>query len=139
MRHFLQEQGISDIEIMSAGIAALEGTPAAPTAIEVSHKWGIDLVNHRAQPVSRDLLEQANLILAMAPEHIDFVLQVAPEVKDRLYLLKEYPAQSLTDRDSGVVDPIGKIADEYEKTFLDLEEQLRRIFSSLVQRAHQDS
>ena len=50
---------------------------------------GIDLSTHRSQPMTSNLLAGADLILAMAREHVREAVVMAPEIWPRTFTLKE--------------------------------------------------
>jgi len=80
----------SNIEVISAGTAALEGSPASPQAVEVMKKKGIELLEHRAKRVTPELIEKADLILTMTQGHKRQILAAAPWAWGKVFTLKEY-------------------------------------------------
>lgn len=90
-RKYLEDKGMEDrVTIVSAGIAALQGSCASPEAIEVMEARGIDLNPHRAQILTSELANEADLILTMTRTHKHYVIQIAPNLSDRTFTLKEY-------------------------------------------------
>ncbi|SDC52702.1 protein-tyrosine phosphatase [Melghirimyces thermohalophilus] len=83
------EKGL-DLEVRSAGVAAIDGMAAADTALQVMEERGIDHRSHRSQPITGELVEWADLILAMTVGHRQQLIQAFPEAADKLYTLKEY-------------------------------------------------
>src|SRR5213076_3380097 len=65
------ERGLSDVEIQSAGTSAWDGAPASDGALLVGMERGLDLSAHRAQTLSRELVRDADLVLAMGPHHLE--------------------------------------------------------------------
>lgn len=96
-----------DIFIESAGIFAEDGQKANENAVKAVRKYGIDLSEHRAQPITEDLITQCDVILVMTEAHKQVLLPVA---KDKVYTLLEY-AGSQGDID----DPYGGDEEEYEE------------------------
>lgn len=77
----------------SAGIAAFDGEPASGHAVSVlKDEWGIDISTHRARTISEQEINEASLILTMTRSHKEAILSIFPEVRDRVYTLKEYVA-----------------------------------------------
>ncbi len=133
----------------SAGL--LEGGhPASAHGVAVLEGMGIDLSGHRSQVVTAGLLRQADLILAMAREHVREAVVQAPDVWSRTFTLKELvrraqrvgprqPGEALgawlesihTGRsmrelmgfsgDDDVADPIGQPRVAYERMVSELE------------------
>eukprot|EP01048_Picozoa_sp_COSAG05_P030436 COSAG05_NODE_10569_length_558_cov_0.901961_1_plen_138_part_01 len=55
----LEEKGVT---VMSAGIAAMPGAPAADQAIEVMRQIGVDISGHQSQPITGRLAKFADVI-----------------------------------------------------------------------------
>lgn len=91
--------------VVSAGLAAYRGSPAAPEAIEILRKDGIDLSGHESQPVTEDLLAHCDQILTMTRSHREAVLSSFPELSSQVRLL--------SPQSEDVPDPIGAGMDEY--------------------------
>ncbi len=56
--------------VHSAGLAAFSGDRATPEAIDCARELGADLQSHVAQPVNRDLVFQADYLIAMTQGHV---------------------------------------------------------------------
>ena len=64
----------------------------------------------------------------MEKNHEERLLQLAPEIKNRLFLLKEFA--KITDEGSlNIADPIGRPVDFYEQTFAVIKEAIERIIN----------
>jgi len=63
--HALNDVGIHDVEVRSAGLDALVGYPADKVVIRLMLERGIDLSAHRSQQLNRDILRWADLVLVM--------------------------------------------------------------------------
>jgi len=50
--------------------------------------------------MTRELIEEADLILVMTPTHYRDVVTVSPEARDRTFLLKRFPDPGMTARGS---------------------------------------
>jgi protein-tyrosine phosphatase len=135
LKKMLADGGIEGITVLSAGTAALDGMPATDLAVSTSADWGIDLSGHRSQPVTDKLVEEADLILTMTPEHREEILSHDPAAAAKTFLLKGFPGSGKNDPSLYVRDPIGGGPSEYQRAFLEIEESLRRIFSALLQKA----
>ena len=89
LRDALERCGADDIEVLSAGTWAGSGATATSEAVAVMQQRGIDLSGHRSQPVTPDLLGEADLILAMTSVHAREIGEMAPEALDKTLLMKE--------------------------------------------------
>ena len=97
-----------DVRIESAGVFAAGGESASENAVKALKKYDIDLSEHRAQPVSAELLEKCDLILTMTEAHKQLLSQFAP---NKVYTLMEYSGS-----DGDIPDPYGGDLEEYEET-----------------------
>ena len=75
--------------VASAGIAGWEGSAADPNSVAAAAERGIDLASHRGRVLSREDVEDATLVLAMAREHAGSIVAVAPEAASKTFTLKE--------------------------------------------------
>ena len=94
--------------VLSAGIAASHGMPAASNAVEVANARGGSLRNHASRPITGDLIHNADHILAMTEEHLDVLLDRSPEASPR--------ARLLHPRGEDVPDPVGMDLTVYKRT-----------------------
>jgi len=76
--------------IESAGIGALVGKPADDTAQAVLRDNGVDASTHRARQVTRDMLAEADLILAMEDRHLKHLYEMAPQTRGKAFLLGKW-------------------------------------------------
>jgi protein-tyrosine phosphatase len=63
----LAERGF---QILSAGLAAITGAPAADEAVEAARSYGADLTAHRSRPLTPGLAAQADYLIAMTRGHL---------------------------------------------------------------------
>jgi len=56
--------------VQSAGLAAMMGGEAAPEAVAVARKLGADLRAHRSQPLTAELVDEADYLIAMTHSHV---------------------------------------------------------------------
>ncbi|MBT9133350.1 MAG: Protein-arginine-phosphatase [Firmicutes bacterium] len=78
-------------EVRSAGVAADAGAEASPGAVAALKRKGISPSAHRAQALSQELVEWADLILTMTRRHKETVLSHFPTVRAKTFTLKEFP------------------------------------------------
>jgi protein-tyrosine-phosphatase len=132
LKHLLEIKGIRHIEVSSAGTAGLDNFPASENAVFAAKAWDIDISGHRSRPLSRDIVESADLVLAMSPGHVDQILKLSPSAAKKTYLLKGFP-RPYSPTQEEVQDPIGRPLDLYNQTFLELDEILRRIEHDIIE------
>ena len=134
LKSLLRQRGEDNIIISSAGIGGLEDYPASGFAIEAAKNWDVDISSHRARQLSYEMIKTADLILAMSPKHADYISRTEPEAKSKTYLFKSFPIPYAPSQE-GVKDPIGGSLDQYNQTFLELDETIRRIEGDIVRLA----
>lgn len=109
--------------VASAGLAAAMGAPPSPEAVQVLREAGIDLQSHESQPVTPQLLYQADRVFTMTQQHRDLILREFPELEPLVKLL------ATTGRD--ISDPIGSGLEQYEKCAKEIEQHLRAILGDI--------
>ncbi|MBI5144743.1 MAG: hypothetical protein HZA27_00990, partial [Candidatus Omnitrophica bacterium] len=92
---------------------------------ELLSKEGIDVSGHFSQKVTSQMLKKSDIILVMERLQEERVLELAPQVKNRVFLLKEFA--KIDDNNLDVADPIGKSAEFYAQTFGLIKEAMERI------------
>lgn len=102
-----------DIRVLSAGIVAFPNTGASEYAIEVMQRVGVDISHHQAQRISREIIDEATLVLTMTKMHRVEVLEMSPQAKGKVYLLKEFD-QRVGEAFLDIPDPIGQPIEDYE-------------------------
>jgi protein-tyrosine-phosphatase len=131
LKSILITKGITDIAVSSAGIAGLDNCPASRFAVEAAKLWDVDISGHRSRPIDDEIAENSDLILALSPNHVEFIRSTYPKVKDRTFLLKGFP-DKYNPNQEGVEDPIGGTMEMYNHTYIELEEIIRRITGDIV-------
>ena len=112
--------GNPEVTVGSAGTGAWDGTPASEGAYLVSLEHGLDLSSHVARLLTRDLVEEASLIITMARHHRSRVEELGGGA--RMHLLGELAG--LTGAAAEVSDPFGADIEAYRDTFDQLESLL---------------
>ncbi len=77
--------------VASAGLAARVGEPAAPLAIELLARRGLDLAIHRARRITRKIALEHNLILVMEQQQHCELLRSWPILRGRVHRLDDAP------------------------------------------------
>ncbi|MFA4889913.1 MAG: L-threonylcarbamoyladenylate synthase [Candidatus Omnitrophota bacterium] len=121
----LKEKNRQDVEVSSAGILSSEATLASRSTIEILSREGMDVSGHRGQAVTIDLLKITDLILVMEKIHENRILELAPEVKNRVFLLKEFA--KINDSNLDIGDPIGGSEEVYQGTFKVIKAAIERV------------
>ena len=118
------------IKIDSAGTLPKVSGSAHSLTIKVADEFGIDLRSHQAKPVSKKIVEQSDLLIAMAVNHYEYMRQRYPEHKEKIILLKEWHRRTKLANPS-IADPIGHDRKFFDKTFKEIQSEIKRILPFL--------
>jgi len=83
----LSELGLQ-AKVRSAGMLA-GGAPPPPEVISAMAAYGLDVSSHRSQPMTPEILQEADLTLAMARENLRHAVVTAPQIWPRAFTLRE--------------------------------------------------
>jgi protein-tyrosine-phosphatase len=122
------ERGLTDVEAISAGTSAHDGTPASDGSLLVGIERNMDLGSHRSQTLTRDLVRSSDLILAMGPHHLERIEALGGGGK--AFLLSDYASRGASNRP--ISDPIGAELEVYRATADELEEEIRRVLDRIT-------
>lgn len=86
------------VRVRSAGVSALPGGAATPEAAEAVRALGADLSAHASQPVTADMIQDADVIYTMTDAHRRAVLTLNPGASGKTIRL---------DPERDISDPIG--------------------------------
>lgn len=97
--HELEQVSPGDYAVTGSGTLALTGSAPSPEVRELARQRGLSLRGLRATQTTPALLSRADLILVMAQEHRELVIDEYPGAARRTFLLKEL-ARLLEDLDA---------------------------------------
>ncbi|HKY60655.1 MAG TPA: low molecular weight protein arginine phosphatase [Gemmatimonadota bacterium] len=129
LRRLLAEAGV-EAEVRSAGTHAAPGWPAHPLAALVAGQAGLDLRSHVSRTLTRELMRWADTVLCMSPGHVARALELDEAADVRL--ITEFGPDGSSE---GVVDPIGKDREVYERSFGVIQNALESFVASLTRGA----
>jgi protein-tyrosine phosphatase len=109
--------------ILSAGVSAYDGMPAASHAVEIVSTRGGSLDSHASRRATSALLRRADLVVGLSSEHIDAVLEIAPDLAERVRMLHPEGLD--------VADPVGQDRDVYLETACEIERYLERLLDDM--------
>jgi len=122
------ERGLPDVETGSAGTSAWDGAAISDGAMLVGIERKLDLSSHRSRQLTKQLVQESDLILAMGPHHLERIQALGGA--DKAYLLAAYPSHTTQGR--GISDPMGGDLEVYRATADELEAEIRRVFDHLA-------
>lgn len=127
-RRELDQRGVSEVTVSSAGTGAWDGAPASEGAYLVALEHDLDLSGHHARLLTRNVVESADVILTMARHHRARVGELGGD--RRVSVLGEYAGRNGPEAE--VSDPFGGDIELYRETYSELEELVRSAVDRLV-------
>jgi protein-tyrosine-phosphatase len=152
LRHHLTAHG-HQIDVASAGTLGWNGKPATDHAVAVLAERGVPLGSHESRKLTRELLDDADLVIAMTRQHAWAVAAHDEDAAARTFLLDELvrlgekagprggeplgawiaeldalrPPDRLGRATEEVSDPAGETLDIYRSTADRIERSVRRL------------
>lgn len=111
----LAERGLGH-EVRSAGTGAWDGAPASEGTYLVGLENQLDFSDHEARLLTRQLVDDADLVLTMSRSHLDRVAELGGA--EKAHLLGVFAGRSGADAE--VSDPFGADLPTYRHTFQEL-------------------
>jgi protein-tyrosine-phosphatase len=112
----------------SAGLFASYGTRASPEAVQVMSQNGLDLRSHLSRPITRELVDAANVIVVMTAAHRDQLVVAFPEAKEKVFLLRSFDPRA---EDADIRDPFGLAPEAYRRAYKEMDAALPELLSFL--------
>ena len=126
MKKKIQKAGI-EATIYSCGIYAEDGDEATCYAIEAAKEYGVDIQNHKATNIRKSPIQEMNLILCATRGHKVLVLQLYPNLSDKVYTMKEF----IGDENDNIGDPWGYDIETYRKCAQEIGQVIDKIIEKL--------
>jgi len=111
-----------EFEVSSAGIYAFEGEPASDEAIEAVKEYRVNIENHRASTLSKDMVKSADVIFCMTSKHKQKIIEQYAEAREKTLTILE-----AANMDGDIIDPYGMPLEEYKNCAKDIYLALKKI------------
>ena len=105
-------------EVLSAGVWAEDGRGATPEAVQAADKLGADISDHRSRKLTKELIDQADVVFCMSREHVDAVLELAPGACDKVRRL--LPRADIPDPLGGGLTVYQRAAERMQQALKDI-------------------
>ena len=128
LRSALAAKAVEQVTVASAGTGAWDGAPVTEATYLVGLEQGLDLSEHRARLLTRDLVRTADLILVMSGHHLARVSELGGESK--VHLLGSYAGRE--EGQTEISDPYGADISTYRATFAELQELIGNVVSRVA-------
>jgi len=115
-----RELSARGVEVLSAGAFGGGAASATAAAVQAVGELGADIAGHRSRILTRELIEEADVVLCMTDSHVAEVVRLVPSAAGK--------ARRLDPR-GDVSDPIGGGLSVYRRTARRIERAIRTAFS----------
>lgn len=112
---------------LSAGTHAQHNMPATLEAQMAVKALGANLKNHKSRLLTRELINEADIILVMTKNHKKYIQNEFPNVIHRVYLINELGTSKVKD----ISDPYGNILEVYKNTSLEINKAIEDLIAFL--------
>jgi len=122
-----------NVEVYSCGTMAYTGDECTQNAIEVMEEYNIDITKHKATNVKDSKIEEMDLILCATITHKQILIQMCPNLKEKIYTIKEYAQkdEEKKDKNLNISDPWGYSVEVYRNCAKEIEENLKKIIEKI--------
>ena len=127
----IEDNQIKNIEVYSCGIYAENGDIPTYEAEKVMEEYGVDITKHRATNIMKSNIKEMDLILCATQSHKIAVLDIYPELKEKVFTMKEYVKYNRENHDSiDIKDPWGYDIDTYRSCVGEIDECLELLIKN---------
>ncbi len=122
-----------ELDITSAGLAAIEGQAISENAGIIISEYGQD-ITHCSRRCSGQLLEWADVIITMTQDHKRIILSQDPQLGNKIFTLKELAITTnnidLPDPALDIEDPFANDLEFYRRVAQEIDDALEEIVKS---------
>lgn len=120
LKKILKKNGV---KVASAGTSVISSTQIPSVMLEILAKEEIDISCHRARQLTREIIDEASLVLAMESCHKRNILYYYPQSSGKVFLLKEF----IGEGEIGIADPFGGSKEAYMRAFSQIKEAVEKL------------
>ena len=129
----LTEKNINNIDVYSCGIYASIGDIPTYEATRVMEEYGVDIKKHRATNIRYSDIKEMDLILCATNSHKIMVIDMYPELKNKVFTMKEYVNYNREYHNSiDIKDPGGYDIDTYRSCVSEIDECLELLVNKII-------
>ena len=124
------DAGLTGYKGCSAGLYAMQGSPASLHSRVAAAGHGVSLEDFRSRALTYEMVKDASLIVGLTDGHCRKIISALPEVSGKVRRMMEF-AGGVGD----VADPYGGTQGDYDKAFV----VIRKAVENLVEQLKQDN
>ena len=125
----IADENDMDVTSCSAGLFAQSGQSASKNAVLAMQERGIDISNHKSQPITDELVLGSDLILTMTEGHKALIAGLAPE---KTFTICEYAGY-----EGDISDPYGGDLNDYRECAEEIYDCLTDIAERIWDQMHE--
>lgn len=125
----LKSKAVDGVEVKSAGVFAMNGSPASAHARAVLGENNI-AEQHQSTMLTETEVNWATYIFTMTEGHKASVISQYPDASEKTFTLKEFAESGAMNKD--IVDPYGGSLQLYRQTFSDIHTMIDKIIDRLT-------
>jgi glycine hydroxymethyltransferase len=137
LKSMLEKNGISGVQVESAGTTGLEGEGASRFAMRTCRDKGIDLSGHVARILTREMIIESDLVIAMEIYHMERILSQEPKAVPKTFMLTEFAHK--TSESDFIADPYGLPQWAFESCFEEIQSNMKVLFEKYFQNQDENS
>ena len=120
----IEEKNLKNIQVYSCGVYAENGdVPTWEAKSVMKDEYNIDLSEHKATNIYNSKIKEMDLILCATTSHKNAVIEIYPDLKNKVYTMKEYVNYNRKYHDSiNIKDPWGYDIETYRFCVSEIEE-----------------
>jgi protein-tyrosine phosphatase len=130
LKHRLEQKRIGSVTVSSAGTYGLSGSSAAEHGVEVAAQHGIDISDHIARHVTREMLDGADFVVCATMDHVVEAGAVLPDSGGKYSLLSDFGPPKGRGRD--IADPYGMPIEYYVAAYERIDECVDGLLRELL-------
>lgn len=128
MKKLIQDNQ-KQVEVYSCGIFAEDGEGPTFNAKEAIKQYDVDINNHKATNIRNSKIKEMDVILCATLAHKNNVISMYPELKDKIFTIKEYADYDKNDLD--IPDPWGYDIETYRLCAETINKCLKKIIEKI--------
>ena len=124
----VEPEPLRSIKVISAGVAARAGEIVSENSVIALKKVGLDISQHRSQPLTQKMLDDAFAVICMTESHRAMIQVQAEPVPANLFLFREFLPG---DGEKEIGDPYGGPLRLYEAARDEMVESIPSLIAHL--------
>lgn len=134
-RRLALEAGLGAMAVASAGLRVSHPRESPREAVEVAKRFGVRLDGHVSQPITAELVEAHDVIVAMEVAHLKALRSSFPRFAERIVLLPLFDPSGADEgryRRYHIEDPYGGPLSAFDSCFVRIQQSVSGLLERLL-------